>query len=78
MARAISIMAGYEPDPEWADTGIHGHVVISVGSHPIIRIPCRHNSEEFLDYPEYACEQVVAGWLGALANTMAAPDALGF
>lgn len=78
MPHVMNIMAGYERNPGWADDGVHGFVSISVGTHIVIRVPCRYNSRHFEDYPQEACQEVVAAWLGALANMLAFPEGLGF
>lgn len=59
----ISIEAEYEENPDWDYSGPHGHVVVSVGSFTVARIPCRHNSRHFRDGDREEVEDAVCRWL---------------
>lgn len=61
----LNMTAEYERSPDWAETGIHGHVTVKVGTGVAARIPCRYNSSQFEDYEQSAVEITVGAWFQA-------------
>lgn len=59
----LTLTAEYESAPYDDDSEVHGHVVLSIGSFEVARIPCRYNYGHFQDGGREEIEQAVALFL---------------